>query len=542
MEAIFTKGVEVINISGLMQWDVGQEVKISFPSMPATFQVHFGHKKAKEAYAVEAITQNGSATVQIPNILLQQSQDIIAWVYVSSGMCCETTHIINFDVEARPRPSDYAYKATDILNYATVVEKSQEIAVIAARAEVAEACNETLNSAKSYTDTEIANLVNAAPSELDTLKELADAMIEHEDVVEALNSAIGTKANQTDLTAHTDNADIHVTASDKSHWDNATDKINNLKIADVNGLKTIVDTTQRNFTQTIDLSDTSFYDENTWYPCVGSPLPTHQVYIGINASLGNSGKPSWATHEVGFSCNLEMLVKGSGYGATYAESICLHHSCRYIDYESINPCGYSQMRSSSQPIFWLRGGGKYYAHTSYDDFEWNIITTSYENGGYSVAPTTTCPGIIFEHKSIIHANLEGVASQAISLVYSMSLKTIDVDASYFYNMSTQETGNMYYDSDSKKAHIYISEMFFTTYGIDASKVLGFAFKAVSPTGNSAIDTQSNSKNFAWNPFNSLIQNNNGNFYSWIMEVDKSGASSDVSTSYTPRNFKMLYMA
>jgi hypothetical protein len=170
MEAIFTKGVEVINISGLMQWDVGQEVKISFPSMPATFQVHFGHKKAKEAYAVEAITQNGSAIVQIPNILLQQPHDIIAWVYVSSGMCCETTHIINFDVEARPRPSDYAYKETDILNYATVIEKSQEIAAIAARAEVAEACNETLESAKSYTDTEIAverERINA----LTTLKE-----------------------------------------------------------------------------------------------------------------------------------------------------------------------------------------------------------------------------------------------------------------------------------------------------------------------------------------------------------------------------------
>ena len=53
-----------------------------------------------------------------------------------------------------------------------------------------------LASAKSYTDTAISNLINSAPTTLDTLGEIATAMAENEDVVSALEDAIGTKANE----------------------------------------------------------------------------------------------------------------------------------------------------------------------------------------------------------------------------------------------------------------------------------------------------------------------------------------------------------
>lgn len=62
-----------------------------------------------------------------------------------------------------------------------------------------------LSSAKSYTDTKISNLINGAPTTLDTLGEIAEAMEENADVVSALETAIGTKANTTDLTSHTGN-------------------------------------------------------------------------------------------------------------------------------------------------------------------------------------------------------------------------------------------------------------------------------------------------------------------------------------------------
>lgn len=72
-------------------------------------------------------------------------------------------------------------------------------------ADVQGAANTALTNAKSYTDTKISDLINGAPTTLDTLGEIAEAMADNQNVVEALNTAIGTKANVSDLTAHTGN-------------------------------------------------------------------------------------------------------------------------------------------------------------------------------------------------------------------------------------------------------------------------------------------------------------------------------------------------
>ena len=61
------------------------------------------------------------------------------------------------------------------------------------------AINNSLSESKGYTDTKVADLVGSAPETLDTLEEVAQAIEENEDVVTALNSAIGNKANQSDL-------------------------------------------------------------------------------------------------------------------------------------------------------------------------------------------------------------------------------------------------------------------------------------------------------------------------------------------------------
>ena len=55
--------------------------------------------------------------------------------------------------------------------------------------------NKNIEDAITYTDTEIANLVNSAPDTLDTLGELAEAFKENEEVVQVLNDAIVTKAD-----------------------------------------------------------------------------------------------------------------------------------------------------------------------------------------------------------------------------------------------------------------------------------------------------------------------------------------------------------
>ena len=62
-----------------------------------------------------------------------------------------------------------------------------------------------LASANEYTDGKIELLMNNSSDAVDSIMELATAMEENADVVEALEAAIGTKANASDLTSHIGN-------------------------------------------------------------------------------------------------------------------------------------------------------------------------------------------------------------------------------------------------------------------------------------------------------------------------------------------------
>lgn len=78
--------------------------------------------------------------------------------------------------------------------------------------------------AVEYTKKAVADLVDGAPDTLNTLKEVSDALSKHEEVTEALNAAIGAKANQTDMDEHTQNRVIHITSSERTGWNDANGK------------------------------------------------------------------------------------------------------------------------------------------------------------------------------------------------------------------------------------------------------------------------------------------------------------------------------
>ena len=65
--------------------------------------------------------------------------------------------------------------------------------------------NAVLTTAKSYTDTEIANLLNNSTEAVDSIYELRDAMEDNADAISALETIAGNKANTSDLTSHTSN-------------------------------------------------------------------------------------------------------------------------------------------------------------------------------------------------------------------------------------------------------------------------------------------------------------------------------------------------
>lgn len=131
-------------------------------------------------------------------------------------------------VETDPTVPDWAKKATkptytkSEVGLSSVDNTSDKNKPVSTAQQTA--INTALSEAKSYTDTEVANLVNGAPETLDTLKEIADALEENETVVSLLNSAIGTKADKTDFDAHVADIDIHITSSEHEAWTDANNK------------------------------------------------------------------------------------------------------------------------------------------------------------------------------------------------------------------------------------------------------------------------------------------------------------------------------
>lgn len=67
-------------------------------------------------------------------------------------------------------------------------------------------------ASEAYVQTEVANLVNSAPETLDTLGEVAKAIEDNETVVEALNAAIGNKADKSYVDSKVTNTSLTFSA------------------------------------------------------------------------------------------------------------------------------------------------------------------------------------------------------------------------------------------------------------------------------------------------------------------------------------------
>lgn len=80
------------------------------------------------------------------------------------------------------------------------------------------AIDDAYANSNKYTDQKIADLIGGASETMDTLKEVEQAIASSKSTEEALNKAIGTKANQTELDTHTGNDTIHITASEREKW------------------------------------------------------------------------------------------------------------------------------------------------------------------------------------------------------------------------------------------------------------------------------------------------------------------------------------
>ena len=141
--------------------------------------------------------------------------------------------------------------------------------------------------------------------------------------------------------------------------------------------------------------DASGLDENTWYPVVMPLGNRNTVRIEVLVGLDSGTKPSWSTHDLGFSVRKIWEVNGLDWGANYSVNRQVFVS-DYVFADTDPVRGVNQLSNTSEEYVFVRGGGKYFFYTSHD-VKPVLHTGTYTSGAstpQSVSPTTETPAEI----------------------------------------------------------------------------------------------------------------------------------------------------
>lgn len=104
--------------------------------------------------------------------------------------------------------------------------------------------------------------------------------------------------------------------------------------------------------------DATALDENTYYPVTIKMADTTRPYtINVERGLWTTGKPSWSTHEGGFSVMCRWTSNGSGWGAIAVQRTILEYAYSFATVVPVGSIG--QMMNSSNEYVYVRGGSKY---------------------------------------------------------------------------------------------------------------------------------------------------------------------------------------
>lgn len=133
--------------------------------------------------------------------------------------------------------------------------------------------------------------------------------------------------------------------------------------------------------------DAGTLDENTYYPVTIHMNSGYNNRIEVHTSLGVSRKPSWSTHEQGFSVHFveEVYPLAWGINSTTHRRI-LSFNYNWTKDKAVYPIGrVSQMENSGSEVIYVRGGGRYYFYTTKNALP-VLRTSDYTDSSQTVSP------------------------------------------------------------------------------------------------------------------------------------------------------------
>ena len=205
--------------------------------------------------------------------------------------------------------------------------------------------------------------------------------------------------------------------------------------ADIEAIKKYVDdsiTNARSVGYMMQLTeiDASGLDENTWYPVTIAAGERMNIRVEVLVALDSGTKPSWSTHERGFSVRKIWEFAPYAWGVNPRSILAVHLSD--FNFANTDPVrGLSTLSNYDTCYVYVRGGGKYHFYASHGA---RVIlhTDTYApgSGSQSISPTTEIPDLIQE---IDHSNYGKVIDVPNGSYLTMNKNATGTEAIEFIN-------------------------------------------------------------------------------------------------------------
>lgn len=343
--------------------------------------------------------------------------------------------------------------------------------------------------------------------------------------------------------------------------------------ADIEAIKKYVDdsvTSARSIGYMMQLTeiDASGLDENTWYPVTITAGARMCMRAEVLVALDSGTKPSWSTHERGFSTRKIWEWAPSTWRVNAVSDIKVYLSD--FAHTNLDPVrGLDFLGHFDICFVFVRGGGKYHFYTSHGA-QVILHTSTYkpsEISDQSVSPTTTTPkpinaldlknyGKVIDvpNGSYLTLNVNRVGADAIDYINNVfgskdRLKEVIMDIienhqrylfhSYASNLNCVEPNNVYayYDDAKNEYNLQYNLSYYTTNG-PVSKRAGFlvtpyneGYKVevtdLATSWNNLPDVLTGGKG---NEFN-IADNNINSSYFWINYRPRSGSTTNAKNIY-----------
>lgn len=267
--------------------------------------------------------------------------------------------------------------------------------------------------------------------------------------------------------------------------------------ADIESLKKYVDdsiSSARSIGYMMQLTeiDASGLDENTWYPVTIAAGERKNIRVEVLVSLDSGTKPSWSTHERGFSVRKIWEFAPYAWGVNSRAILRVYLSD--FNLAEIDPVrGLSNLSHFDTCYVYVRGGGKYHFYVSH---EANVIlhTDTYHPGDQIISPTTDIPDPIKEvdwdnygkvidvpNGSYLTINKNVTGTEAIEFINNIfgstdRLKEVVMDIienhqkylfhSYASNVNCLEVSNVYayYEYSKEEYNLQYNVSYYTNSG------------------------------------------------------------------------------